>query len=80
VNELVKTALETGGNAADARVRYLNGETVRQLLKMRLISQRLEGEVSFLRAERSRLNEVLAQRLLTEATPQKSIWGRCRGC
>jgi hypothetical protein len=36
--------------------------------------KRLEGEVEFLIVEYSKLNEALAQRLLAEAKPRRSIW------
>ena len=37
---------------------------------------RLEGEVEFLRQEYTKINDALAQRLLTEAKPKKSWWAR----
>ena len=40
---------------------------------------RLENEVEFLRQEYSKINDALAQRLLTETSPKKSWWDRIRG-
>ncbi|GEM_PF-2913454 len=41
--------------------------------------KRLENEVEYLRLEYSKINDALAQRLLTENTPKKSFWARIRG-
>jgi hypothetical protein len=74
IPELVKVAGARGGKAAKARLSALSIElTVRdEAIKAH------RGEVGSLRAEYSKLNKVLAQRLLAES-PQKSIWDRTRG-
>jgi metal-responsive CopG/Arc/MetJ family transcriptional regulator len=41
--------------------------------------RRLENEVAYLREQYSKINDALAQRLLTENTHKKSFWKRITG-
>lgn len=70
VTELVRVAQEMGGKATDARVSEYN----RELAVQDETIEAAGGRDWILRADYSNLNEALAQRLLTEAKPRRSIW------
>lgn len=54
-------------------------QLIAQLEADKATQARLEDEVAFLRQEYTKINDALAQRLLIESTPKKSLWDRIRG-
>lgn len=54
-------------------------QLIEQLEAHKATQQRLENEVEYLRAEYSKINDALAQRLLTEGTPRAGFWARMFG-
>jgi hypothetical protein len=54
-------------------------QLIRDIEAHRDTQRRLENEVEYMRAEYSKINDALAQRLLTEQTIKKPFWQRLRG-
>jgi metal-responsive CopG/Arc/MetJ family transcriptional regulator len=54
-------------------------QLIAQIEAIKSNEQRLENEVEYLRGEYSKINDALAQRLLTEATPRVGFWARLFG-
>jgi hypothetical protein len=61
------------GGDADKR------QLIEQLEAHNATQQRLENEVEYLRGEYSKINDALAQRLLTEGTHRAGFWARMFG-
>lgn len=53
-------------------------QLIAQIEAAKTNQMRLESEIAFMRNEYSKINDALAQRLLSESTQKKSFWGRFR--